>query len=30
MPPLEMARRPGDAYRQRKRLRAHKTGRRAA
>jgi hypothetical protein len=33
MPPLEMAdalRRPGDAYRQRKRLRAHKPGRRAA
>lgn len=30
MPPLEMARRPGDAYRQRKRLRAQKTGRRAA
>lgn len=30
MPPLEMSRRPGDAYRQRKRLRAQKTGRRAA
>lgn len=30
MPPLEMARRPGDAYRQRKRLRSQKTGRRAA
>lgn len=30
MPPLEMSRRPGDAYRQRKRLRAQKSGRRAA